>query len=340
MLHGHGNDIHNYKDKIIADFSSNVWYEGPSPILTEYLSQNILSIKNYPEPDSESLAKRIQDYYCTPNNSCIITNGSVEAFYLIAQALKKHSTTIICPTFAEYEDACNRFSYKIELASNEQVSLSTKFNSDLIWLCNPNNPDGKVFGVDYIENWLQNNEKSLFIVDEAYAELCHNFKSAIPLLKKYNNLIVVKSFTKSYAIPGLRLGFLLASPKTILQLKSFQLPWSVNNLSALAGEFILINKAKLSLNTSEIQKLSQQFQEEINNLNGYSVTFSPCNYFLVKIERGKAALLKKYLIEKYGLLIRDASNFRHLTQKHVRIALQSSEMNKKLISALREWNSL
>lgn len=339
MINGHGNDLHNYKGKIKADFSSNVWFEGPHPSLTQHLKENIMSIQNYPEPDASSCAKEIEQFYNLSQNSCIVTNGSVEGFYILAQALNKRSATIFAPSFAEYEDACQRFNYKYEIVSNQDINPNYKFTNDLVWLCNPNNPDGKITPLATIEKWLYDNPQCIFIIDEAYAELCVNFKSCLSLLSKHRNLIIVKSFTKAFAIPGLRLGMILTNPKLIMQIKPYQLPWSVNSMALEACTFIIKNHNSLLLDQHLLASLSKELQEQINSIPELEVTPSDCNYFIVRTKKNKTAELKSLLANEHGILIRDASNFRGLSKQHFRIAIQSLEKNNLLISALQQWSN-
>lgn len=339
MINGHGNDLHNFKDEIKADFSSNVWFEGPHPSLLKHISEQTNKISNYPEPDAASCAKEVEQLYKLNQNSCIVTNGSVEGFYLLAQALNKRTATIFAPTFSEYEDACHRYNYKLEIVSNHDINPNTKFDSDLIWLCNPNNPDGRITSISIIEKWLYNNTQSLFIIDEAYAELCIGFESALPLINKHRNLIIVKSFTKAFSIPGLRLGVILANPKLIMQIKPFQLPWSVNSLAIEACSYIIKNYNTLLFNLNLLESISNDLQKQINSIPELEVTPSACNYFIVKTKKSKVSELKSILANEHGLLIRDASNFHGLSKQHFRIAIQSPDKNTLLISALKQWSN-
>lgn len=336
MIQGHGNDLYKYKN-ITADFSSNVWHEGPSAELIKHIQNNVASIGNYPEPDAQSFANKAASFFKLDNGNCIATNGSVEGFYMIAQALKQQNSTIVTPAFAEYQDACSRYNYKVHFLNNNNLTHKQKFTSHLVWLGNPNNPDGKVFTISTIEHWLKNNTNTTFIIDEAYAELCTNFESAIPLIKKYNNLIVVKSFTKAFAIPGIRLGIILSSKSILHKIQNYQMPWAVNSLALHAGDFILQNYHSLLLNKKQIETHSKNLQQAISKIDGFKVSSSNCNYFLAQTTNGKASELKEYLAKVHGILIRDASNFQGLTPHHFRVAFQSELKNMQLINALKQW---
>ncbi len=336
MINGHGNDLHNYPN-IIADFSSNVWFEGPKPELLNYLCNHIKRIANYPEPNAISFTQKAANFYKLPNSFCIATNGSAEAFYLIAQALNKNTATIIAPAFAEYADACEQHNISVEYILNSNINSKHQFNTQLVWFANPNNPDGKVISTTTIEAWLKMHPNTTFIIDEAYAELCTKFESSISLIQKYKNLIITKSFTKAFVIPGLRLGIILTSDSHIKKLHNYQIPWAVNSLAIAAGNYIINNYQSLLLDKKILTRYSKQLQKNLNSIPNINVLEADCNYFLAETKHKTAAELKEYLAKNHGLLIRDASNFKSLSSGHFRIAIQSEQNNNLLVQALKQW---
>lgn len=335
MIHGHGNDGYRYKKNLVADFSSNVWFEGtPEPLLS-HLQTSLPAIAQYPEPDAGSLKEKIAEKYNLHISQCLVTNGSVEAFYLTAFAFSRSNSTIVTPCFAEYEDACRIHGHKVEFLNNRQEWQRMCFDRKLIWLGNPNNPDGKVINPETIRSMLLNNPETLFIIDEAYGELCAEFQSAVPLIDEFSNLLIVRSFTKSFAIPGLRLGYLMGSENIIKKLEQLKMPWTVNALALEAGMFILDNYDLLMPEIKKVKNGSETFQEQLKKMGKrIAITPSECNYFLVKLDGSYSSLLKEMLMEQYGILIRDASNFRGLDERFIRLAVQKPEHNKLLIDAL------
>jgi threonine-phosphate decarboxylase len=339
MIEGHGNELAKYKGKIKIDFSSNIINTGTNKEIFTHLSDNLNLISNYPEPDAESLKTELAKHHHLATQNFLVTNGSAEAFYLIASCFNQKQAVIFVPSFAEYQDACiaNKLNYK-------HVSLdkiNTKFtNCDLIWLGNPNNPDANVFTVSEIQNLCVNNKNAVVIVDEAYAELCSDFKSSIKLTKQYENLVVIKSLTKLFAIPGLRLGYIIAQEELISKFSKKLIPWSVNALAQTAGKYILKNYPKLKPELNSIFIESKRFQTKLKKIEGIHVYDSVTNYFLVKFEKNIAEKLKQILIEDYGILIRDASNFYNLDTSFIRLATQTREKNNILINILKNWKNL
>lgn len=338
MLFGHGSDIYKHKGKIVADFSSNVWYKGLPNGLTEKLTKSIQELVHYPEPDAGALANKLAKLHKLNKENVLVTNGASEAFYLLAQHFYKNESVILTPSFAEYEDACTANNHKINFISNESIDFYSKLKpNSIVWLGNPNNPDGKLFSAENLKLWLERNKKVTFIVDEAYGELCYGFESLIRYVNEFPNLIIVKSLTKAFSIPGLRLGYVLANETRIENLHKLKIPWSVNSLAIEAGCFITDNYAKLLPNLDEVIEESMKFQKELSQIPAVKVAPSNCNYCLVEMQNSKADELKSFLIEKHGFLIRDASNFRGLANKHIRLAIQDEVKNQKLINAINDF---
>jgi threonine-phosphate decarboxylase len=336
MLHGHGNDNSLYPG-LIADFSSNVWYMGASKELTQILKENIESITNYPEPDVKTLTNRTAACFNIKRTNVLLTNGSTEAFYLIAHAFAKSKSLIVYPCFAEYYDACKMYQHEIEQVPNTSDWLNILFHQRLVWLANPNNPDAKTISVRELEDLLKAYPSSIFIIDEAYIELCYGAESAILLLAKYSNLVIVKSFTKAFSIPGLRLGYIISSEDIICKIKQYLMPWSVNSLAAIAGAYITNNYKRLLPDKDKIIKESLCLQKELGKITQLKVYPSNCNFFLVQSLSKPAHELKEFLLQDSKILIRDASNFKGLDNSFFRISVQSPDVNKLLVKGIQKW---
>ena len=342
MIEGHGNDRYNYGDKIEIDFSSNIAFNNRSELIIDNMKESLGAIQNYPDPKAKVLCKKLALHHSVKSENIMVVNGSAEAFYMLAHFLSGPTakTLIFTPSFAEYEDSCRLYRHDISylaLDSFEQVDYS---NYSSVWIGTPNNPNGYRVGISKILELSKSNPNTYFIVDRAYNELSASCES-----KEINhipsNVIFINSLTKSFGIPGIRLGYVIATEKIIEILHSLRAPWSVNGLSLVVGEYIMDNYQALSVDSNEILNESNYLQKEISKIDGFSVTKSDCNFFLCEITNGRnASELHSYLIENYGILIRKASNFRGLTDRYFRLAAQNREQNSKLINALREWITL
>lgn len=335
MLNGHGNDIFKYSD-IIADFSSNVApHEYNNRLLSRLDSEffNINSLTNYPEPDAGECSKLFEEIYNLPSDSVLTLNGSVEGIYLIAETYKKSKTLVFIPSFREYEDASKRFKHKITYQPNDIFEIGGSY--DLVFLCNPNNPDGKIYPNYKTEYFLMKYPDTIFVVDEAYIEFTPASESFIRISRKYKNLIILRSFTKYYSIPGVRLGFLIGHPKVVSKIKKNKIPWSVNSIAVSFGKTILENFKELAPNLTELFKNSESLKRELVKIHNLKIYPSSTPFFLIESKTLKVKKLKNILAEKYKILIRDASNFRGLTDYHFRISTQTPEKNLILLNALK-----
>ena len=334
MLQGHGDDAYRYNQKIIADFSTNVWYGGEPAGLKEYIFQQWHVLNKYPEVQAESLALTISAHHQLHASNILITNGTAESIYLIAQAYANSTTTIAIPAFAEYEDACMMHRHQVQFVNETAVHPNMPIDKGLFFICNPNNPTGHVF--QHLEPLIKANPETLFIIDEAFIEFTITATSLISLIDTCDNIIILRSLTKAFAIPGLRLGYIAANARLINKLLQCKTPWSVNAFAIAAGHFIFDNYSGNQLPLAQLFSDKEQFVQQLTQ-KSFAIEKSHTHYFLVKIPFGTAQQLKEYLINQHGLLIRDASNFRGLSKQHIRIATQTNKKNELLTTALNEW---
>lgn len=330
----HGNDAYRFHHEIHADFSTNTWYQGPHPELLDYLKEEMHCVANYPELQSESLTAALADYHHVATDQVLVCNGTAEAIYYIAQVFANSYSRIITPTFSEYEHACQIYQHQISFCGAGFLAEKMNTPAGLFWLCNPNNPTGEVFSKELLRDIIRHNPQTTFVVDEAYVDFSMQDVSLIPFVGKYKNLLVLKSMTKNYCLPGLRLGYVLGHQKEVARLAQCRPPWSVNSLALKAGLFALSRPVIDELALLTHLSLSKQLQSELSGINGVEVFPSSTGFFLLKTPM-LAAELKLLLVEKYGLLVRDASNFRTLSDYHIRLAALSREKNNLLIDAFK-----
>lgn len=337
MIYGHGDDAYKYEIEFKANFSSNVWYERTSNKLIDHLKEQLSSIANYPTPNADELGEKIAVHHQLTPENILVTNGATEAFYLIANQFYGKKTAIGTPTFSEYEDASVRNNIELTYYDRSDL-LNINFKEDLVFVCNPNNPDGFSTSIQEIEVLLFKFPNTTFVIDEAYIDFTFQITSCISLLEKCKNLIIVKSLTKLFSIPGLRLGYILCNSTIKKNLQESKMPWSVNTMAIEAGKYIFNNYKDICPDMSILLKYSDDLQKQINAIDGFTVVPSGTNYFLIKLKTPSAQELKDYLANQHQLLIRNASNFRSLDEHYIRIASQDPEKNKLLVKALKQWN--
>ena len=337
MLYGHGDDGYRYGKQVRADFSTNVWYGGEPKGLKEYVFSKWDDINRYPEVIGESLIQKIAEHHVLSNDQILVANGTTESIYLIAQLFQGKKTTIVTPSFSEYEDACAIHGHELQFISWKESLELPHMESDVLFICNPNNPTGFTF--PDLAEWLVVNPHCVFVVDEAFIDFSPGIPSLIDRINNFDNLIVMRSLTKLYAIPGLRLGYIASTNEWINALKRIKQPWSVNSLALAAGTFIFDHYTQIHPPIGQLLLEKEEFVKGLRRNDALEVTSSETHFFLVKTMVRDASQLKRFLLENFQLLIRDAGNFRGLSRQHFRIATLSSENNLLLINALEEWTT-
>lgn len=338
MLFGHGDDFYNSQNEVKINFSSNVWHGANLEKLKEHLYSQFDKLTRYPEPDAATLKRLLARRYEIRENQIVITNGSITAFYLLAQAWKGAKSTIAVPSFSEYEDACRLHEHEIQFFStSDDLSELSLEGQDFCWICNPNNPDGKLIHRTELLALIAANRQTTFIVDQAYVAFTTEDLLKPGDVKNNPNLVIVQSISKAYNIPGLRIGYLIASPAITERVEKYIIPWSVNAMAIEASKYILIHPAQFTLPIRKWQRETAEFIYQLNKLDGLEVIPTSTTFFLVRLKKGTAADLKTYLLQEHGILIRDASNFRGLDETYFRLSTQTSAENALLTAALHTW---
>lgn len=338
MLFGHGDDFYNSQNEVKINFSSNVWHGANLDKLKDHLNEQFDKLTRYPEPDAASLKRLLARRYEINEDNVVVTNGSITAFYLIAQAWKGAKSMIAVPSFSEYEDACRLHEHELSFFStSDDLSELSLEGQDFCWICNPNNPDGKLLHRTEMIGLLTANRNTKFIVDQAYVAFTTEDMLKPSDVKNHPNLILVQSISKAYNIPGLRIGYLVASPEITAEVNKYIIPWSINTIALEASKYILIHPAQFTLPIRKWQRETAELIYQLNKFDNLEVIPTSTTFFLVRLKKGTAADLKKFLWENHGILIRDASNFRGLDETYIRLSTQTTAENQVLIDAIREW---
>lgn len=291
MLQGHGNDRYNYGGRVKIDFSSNIAFNNHSSKIIEHLKTTLTTIENYPDPMGQVLREKIAAHHNISPDCVMVCNGSAESFYLIAHLIAHRinyepRSLIFTPSFAEYEDSCSVYKHLLYFSplNNFYKNKFAVFNS--VWIGTPNNPDGFRVPIEDIVDIARDSEQTLFVVDRAYNDLSAS-RDDYTHDSIAENMIMVHSMTKSFGIPGLRLGYIIADREIIKTAMELRPPWSVNALSLAAGEFIMDNYASLAPDIDELLLSSQYLQRELSKIDYLEVTPSDANFFLCNIVDGR-----------------------------------------------------
>ena len=331
MTEGHGDDIYKYQD-IRINFSSNVYSHADLSKLQDHLREVIYLIRNYPEPEPFTFEAVIARKKGVPADCVLVTSGATEAIYLIARTFalqqESFSASILHPTFSEYEDACRMYGIPT-LPDNDANAHS------ILWLCNPNNPTGTVVTPETIRQYAQ--QFDYVVVDQSYEDYTQAPMLTPQEAVSSDNILQLHSLTKTYAIPGLRIGYIVAPSHLISLLRQYVGPWTVNALAIEAGKWLMENDVRVLPDINTYLKETERLRQCLNQIPGIKAAETQTNFFLAQVTPCTAAELKDYLARNHHILIRDASNFRGLTPHHFRISTQSPQENDMLVNAIEEF---
>ena len=333
----HGGDVYNRK--IDIDFSVSLNPFGMPQKVREAISKDIDNICKYPEYDKASLRNKLANVLNIPENKIILTAGASEGFMSIVRAVNVKEAVLFTPCFSGYEYALNSMSVSINRYPIEQMESTQFEKGQLIFLANPNNPTGKCIDGAVLESLVKRaKDKECFVViDECFLPLSRKYnRSYVNLLRDTNiwtNVFIVRSFTKTFGMPGLRLGYIVTINDEIADKIERNLPeWNISSIAITAGKAALECVDELDGARDLIEKEKLYMTKELRKLN-IEVFDSDTNFFLFRIsdelKSNSDDLLCKLINE--GILIRDCSNYYGLGPGYYRVSIKSHSENEELI---------
>ncbi len=342
VIHG-GKIPSKNSDQKIIDFSSNITPLGIPSSVKSIIKKNFNKIGFYPDPNSENVTLNLEKYTHLPKSNIIVGNGAIEILYNFCYAFLSKTTKVLIhiPTFQEYETAVKLNDCKISYFKS--INLSKDLDSFIlqipkngcIFLCNPNNPTGELLSKKELLAIIIKAKKlkTLVFIDECFIELVPDYdESVISYVKKYDNLFILRSLTKSFGLPGIRIGYACGSKEIIKILQKIKIPWSVNSIAQDAANEVIKNKSHITKSNFIIKKELKYLKKFISSIDGFECIPSSTNFILIKTKYNSTHLQKKLLKNK--ILIRDCKNFRGLNEHYFRIAVKSHKDNVKLVTAL------
>lgn len=331
-----------------VDFSSNVNPLGISKKALKSIRKDAARLSSsYPDPECIDLKKSLMEYLDIDLGSECITvgNGSVEIIHDFARAFVRNKVIIPAPTFCEYELSSKRSGAGILFVPLKNLTLDAELiiekakNFDAIFLCNPNNPTG-LFSVKPIKKIIESIDSSTkILIDECFIEFTddddHHHHSLINKIKEFDNIVILRSLTKSFGLAGLRVGYSISSPKLAKQLSANRIPWNVNGLAQMAGIIALKDLKHLKKARAMIKKERQFIQSKIEKK---MQSFAPCksdvNYFLIHLKNKNSTKVRDSLLTRSGVLVRDCSTFTGMNSEYIRVAVKTHRENLLLLDAL------
>jgi threonine-phosphate decarboxylase len=334
--------------KVSLDFSSSVNPLGVPPRALKAVVKHANDLASkYPDPECRELRESLAGYIDLDEDCVVVGNGAVEIIYWFAQAFSGKNVLIPSPTFCEYELASHKAGSSVNIAPMVEFALdpdsiiTAAAGADALYLCNPNNPTGKLATGEIREILDGIDKNTMVLLDECFIELVHDSgkNSFVSSLGRYENLVILRSLTKSFALAGLRVGYACASPSVIEKLKRHRIPWNVNALAQAAGVAALSDRKHLSRSRNLITREREFMSARLSKLRSFSPVESDANYFMVKLHGRDSTTFRDELLEKTGILVRDCSTFNGMDRHHVRVAVKTRKENLHLIKALEAFDS-
>jgi adenosylcobyric acid synthase len=345
---GHGGNLRELalraglNEDAILDFSASINPLGPPDGLRPALARSIDRVVHYPDPDCTALVECLAERFGVSPEQIVVGNGSTEIFYALARALPFGRAIIPVPSYTDYAASVRAAGREVRLLNlDEAAEFSVDWNQlesqllgeDIVFLGQPNNPTGRMFDADTFRSLAARYPATTFVVDEAFADFVEGYRSLANC--GLSNVIVLRSLTKFYAIPGLRLGFAVANATVAEQIRKQILPWSVGNLAQDAGVAVLADDEYVRRTIALVEEQRCRLTSELAKLPGMRVYASVTNFLLVCLDRDDVTVpeLADQLLQQ-GIAIRTFTKEQHLDERYFRLAVRTEEENSRLCEVM------
>ncbi|MFP4133243.1 MAG: threonine-phosphate decarboxylase CobD [Halothece sp.] len=333
---------------VILDFSASINPLGPPTSALRAIQGGLESLKNYPDPNYSQLRETLGNEHNLDPNLIIPGNGAAELLTWAGRELATlDAVYLLTPGFRDYQRALEAFGAKIipcplevprmaqKTVQGEDLSLNPPVSQNCgLLLNNPHNPTGQLFSYQSILPYLE--QFTLVVIDEAFMDFLppQEQESLITEVENYPNLVVLRSLTKFYSLPGLRIGYAIAHPDRLKQWQQWRDPWAVNSLASEAAIAVLEDTAFQKQSWDWLKIARSRFYQDLANISGLSPLPSAANFFLVATDFS-ATELQAQLLQDSQILIRDCLSFPELGDHYFRVAIRHVEENQKLTQAVR-----
>lgn len=331
--------------KKIIDFSSNVNPLGPSSMARRAARGSLSIIDRYPDPEMTDLRRAIARYYGIKPEQVACGNGATGLIHLIPRVFRPRKVLIPVPTFSEYASAaqdagCEVTPFPLKERDGfrvDPVEMSFAMKGvNMVFLCNPNNPTSQIVPkqemLEIMSYALQ--QGTTLVIDEAFMDFLES-ESIVKEAVQTTRIICLRSFTKFFGMPGLRVGYAISDDVTIAELREFQEPWTVNIPAERAAIAALDDWGYIKKTRRMIRKERDRMLSALRLLPDVETYPGSANFILFKLVTGDVHTLRQKLGYR-GLLVRDCTGFPGLDSRFIRIAIRTRRENNRLIKALRE----
>lgn len=331
----------------IVDFSASINPLGPPESAIAAIVAHLQDLRAYPDPDYRELRASLAQMHQLPSDWILPGNGSAELLTWACWDLSKlQATCLLTPAFGDYLRALKAFDARVMkcplshgswvIGNGEKFDQLPIANSQCgLLLNNPHNPTGRLFVREEVIPYL--GQFALVVVDEAFMDFLppDQQQSLISVVQDYPNLVILRSLTKFYSLPGLRLGYAIAHPDRLQRWQQWRDPWPVNVLAAAAASAVIQDTTFQQLTWDWLATARTQLFQGLAELPGLHPYPSAANFLLVKSEQSSISLQEK-LLKGSQILIRDCLSFPELGDRFFRVAIRSAADNQGLIAGLSQ----
>ncbi|MDO4941410.1 MAG: pyridoxal phosphate-dependent class II aminotransferase [Lachnospiraceae bacterium] len=344
----HGGIIYD-KEKEILDFSANIHPDGMPDEVARAMQASLKESIHYPDPDCVKLRQCIAKKHDISMKHVICGNGAADLIFHLAFVLKKNKILLPIPAFTEYEEAFYAASrgnismnyYEMDQKSfliEEDILDKMDDSVDILILCNPNNPTGQLIDPELLDRIMEKAKRChiFVLLDECFLDFIVDGKhySLIPYYQEYPNLFILKSFTKMYGIPGIRLGYGISADMDLIgDIKRTMQSWSVSHVAQAAGIAACSLNEYEEKTAAEVEKNRRWLLERLKKI-GFQVWEGSANFLFFRA----AGCMDLYdrCMEK-GICIRHCNNYRGIGNDYYRVAVRTQADNERLIRILTTW---
>lgn len=331
----------------ILDFSASINPLGISPSARRAVHDAMKLAVHYPEIGSPALCEALAEYHSIPAGTLSVANGSTELIHLIPRLFRRAMgrALIIAPAFSEYANSLFlagwKFNY-LTLNHEEGFALNTADLAtelakgyDICFFSNPGNPTGRIYTLEEIETVYRLCKSSgcFFVLDEAFIDFSEEYSSKF-LIPVSDSGVILRSMTKFFGFPGIRVGYAIASTEVTARIKRFLPTWNVGVIQQAAALAALSDTKHCRRTMEIVEKERRALFSSLSGLPGLTVFEGSANYLLLRIDSGLTAGKLQHELLKELVLIRDCSDFEGLDNRFFRVAVKGREENKKLLQAI------
>lgn len=350
----------------VVDFSANINPLGPSQRGLDALNAQLRYISHYPDATNDDVLNAIADTYGMDKHQIIVGNGAAELLYAICRLPGYTGAFVPAPGFSEYKEALEASKipvrdifyrpreddngkpyFEVPYLALETFAAELKGQDGriIVFLGNPNNPDGTLLDKDHIRTVasMLKDANSLLVIDESFIDfvgndpLQDNEHSIRSLVNEFDNIIVVHSFTKFYAVPGLRIGAAFTNETLITQLQQYIPSWSVNTLAQAYTKAALNDVDYIKRTKQELNEERAFMYNALDAIEGITVYPPSANFILFQVnQEGITANYINEELKKYNMIVRNCDSYLGLTNHWVRIAIKDHDTNIKLVDKLTD----